>query len=115
MRDVALIRQASLRASGADIHEVKNLIAAYEEACRLVAAPKAFSRLLSGSSGGRDRLIKLAKKWRVQNDNALRAYVGGTPIRKVVTTPHGPWWYQMKIRGVLRSAGVRVRSVGGLL
>ena len=94
---------------------VEEVFAAYEEACRLVAAPKAFSRLLSGSSGGRDRLIKLAKKWRVQNDNALRAYVGGTPIRKVVTTPHGPWWYQMKIRGVLRSAGVRVRSVGGLL
>jgi len=114
VRDTSLIRQASLRATGADIHEVRNLIAAYEEACHLVTNTEAFEELVSTHGECRKKLGKWALKWRAKNEAALQAYVAGTPIWSVVSAPHGPWWYQFKIRGLLRSAGAPFRCAGGL-
>ena len=114
MRDAALVRQASLKATGADIHAVKNLIGAYEEACRLRADSEAVERLIREHSESRERLLEWAAKWKAEYEDALRAYVGGTPVRKIVGTLHGPWWYRMKIKALVRSATARVRRVGGL-
>jgi len=110
MFESELVRAASLKASGADIHEVQNLISAYCEAREIAADPESHEELLwDVFHGKRKALHKWAKKYEGACERSLRAYVAGVPVRHAARYS---WFESRKIRSVraLRKvAGRRMR------
>ena len=84
MSNTALIREARLKASGADIHDVNGLIWAYEEACNLLARPRLRRGMRRDGLGWDDAaMLRWASAWREKCEMYLHAYVGGTPMREL--------------------------------
>lgn len=112
MRDEDLIRRVTLRSSGADIHEVQNLISGYEEACAIASDPGSFEDLLVAAfNGKRKTLVKWATKRRRLYERSLRTYLAGVPARHAADTL---WNRHPKIRSaraLAKVAGKRLRRV----
>jgi len=90
MRDATLIREACLRASGADIHEVKNLVCAYEEVCAIRDDPDSSEALLFDVFKGRRKaLVKWAAKCEETYERSRRAYTAGVPARLAIQGVRG--------------------------
>jgi hypothetical protein len=112
MRNPELVRKASLKASGADIHEVRNLISAYEEVCAIAVDPDSHDELLWGVfDGKRKALRKWARKYERAYERSLQAYVAGVPIRHAVKYS----WVESRklrsIRAIGKLAGRRLRRL----
>ena len=109
MRDADLVRQASLRATGADIHEVLNLISGYEDACAIASSPESHSELLCGVfKGNRKALVKWAEKCRRRYERCLRAYVVGVPVRHAVK---GAWARNRQIRSARAFGKIKTKRL----
>jgi hypothetical protein len=84
MPNRALIREASLKASGADIHDVNSIIWAYEEACNILAHPRMRRNLRRSGLGWDDAaVLRWATAWRKKYETYLYAYVTGTSMREL--------------------------------
>ena len=110
--DTTLIRQASLKASGADIHDVRSLICAYEETCRLLDNAQLRRELgEAGSAWSEPAILAWASAWQRKYEECLYAYIAGTPVKKLISGPNQQN-FTFALAALLRSAGSRVRRLG---
>ncbi len=97
-----LVREASVRATGADIHEVQNLISAYGEACAIASDPESHGDLLWDVFDGRRKaLLKWARNYERACERSLQAYVSGVPVKRA----SGCCWYESRKIRSLRALG----------
>ena len=110
--NTALIRQASLKATGADIHDVRSLICAYEETCCLLSNAR-LRRVLGGEGLGWDEkaILTWASTWREKYEECLYAYIAGTPIKKLIIAPANQH-FLFALMALLHSAGSRICHFG---